>query len=282
MEPDPPTHPEPMHGTRALTQRLSADPRMALLAGRMFVLQVAHPAVGAGVAQHSAFRTDPWTRLRAIQRSAQQFLWSGPEAARAEGERLRRAHRDIHGVDGNGRRYHALEPRAYGWVHMVFLDTSLTMSALYGPPLSRADEAQLFAEWYQGGLLLGLRPRDLPRDLADYRARWSAAVDDELEPNAVVAQLLERDHVPPPPPWAARLPRAAWSALWRPLGISQRWLTIATLPPRYRARLPVAWTAADERRFARVRAAVRALGSITGGGAHLRPATSPSPRRSTR
>ena len=250
-----------LHAADGITQRCAGDVRMGLLAGRMFVLQVAHPAVGAGVAQHSAFRADPWSRLRAIERSGRQFLWSGAAAARAEGERLRAAHRDIHGVDGQGRRYHALEPRAYGWVHMVFLDTTLTLAALYGDPLARAEEEQLFAEWHQGGHFLGLRDRDLPRDLDDYRARFDAAVADELEYNEVVAALLAERAVPPAPAWAAALPRAAWAALWRPLGASARWLTLAALPPPYRAKLPAphVWTAVDERRFDRVRALVRAI-----------------------
>jgi uncharacterized protein (DUF2236 family) len=50
-------------GPDSLVWRRMADDRMILLGGATLVLQVAHPAVGAGVAQHSNFKAEPWRRL---------------------------------------------------------------------------------------------------------------------------------------------------------------------------------------------------------------------------
>lgn len=249
-----------MHDPDSVTLRSAGDVRQALMLGRMFVMQVAHPDVGRGVAEHSAFARDPWTRLRAIAASGQRFVFSGAAAAQAEGERLRAAHRDIAGRRGDGSRYHALQPAAYGWVHAVFLDTTLAMHALYGEPLGPVDRARLFAEWREGGALLGLRARDLPDTLEGFEAWYRGMIATTLEVTPVV-ELLLAGAPPPAPGWAARWPAGLWQRAWAPLGGWSRWLTRAGLPPAFRDRLPARyrWTADDERRLRGFAAGVRTI-----------------------
>lgn len=247
-----------MHGPNSLSIRAWGDLLSWFMTGRIFVLQVAHPAVGAGVWEHSAFRQDPWRRLREIQRSGRNFALRGREASREEGARLRYLHRNIAGVDSHGRKYHALEPHVYGWVNMVFLDSIVTMHALYGVPLTRAQEEQAFAEWRQGGRTFGLKERDLPATLDAYWERYNDAVENELEYNPAVAQLLSRS-LPPKPPELKRIPDALWPALWKPLSALSYTFTLAGLPPKYRAKLAEhhPWTERDERRMERFRRLVR-------------------------
>src|SRR5262245_35992363 len=83
-----------MHGPDSLSIRAWGDVLSWFMSGRTFVMQVAHPAVGAGVWEHSAFREDPWKRLREIQRSGRNFALRGREASREEGARLRYLHRN--------------------------------------------------------------------------------------------------------------------------------------------------------------------------------------------
>ena len=143
-----------LHAPDSLSARDGMDIRNLLMAGRTFVMQVAHPAVGAGVWELSAFRQDPWGRLREIDRSGQNMMYRGEEGAIAEGKRLRFLHRNIQGEDSRGRRYHSLDPEVYGWVHMVFIDSTVTMHAQYGTPLTRREQERLFVEWRQGGRCL--------------------------------------------------------------------------------------------------------------------------------
>ena len=77
-----------MHDPDSMTIRCAADIRMQLMGGRTFVMQVAHPAVGAGVHEFSEFRNDPWTRLEQIAKSGTQYLYRGEAAAHEEGRRL--------------------------------------------------------------------------------------------------------------------------------------------------------------------------------------------------
>lgn len=243
-----------MHAPDSVTRRIAGDVRNVLMSGSVFTLQVAHPIVGAGVHEHSAYREDPWTRLRDIDASGRRFLWTDEAAAREEGARLRRIHREIQGVDAKGVRYHSLDPHGYGWVHWVFLDSMRRSARLFGISLSSEDEARLFLEWYEAALFLGLRDAHLPKSLAEYEATFERKVRTELEYNPVVANLLGDRRGPPPPPAARSLPPALWSALIGPMHGGSRWLALACLPPAYRERIAEhhPWTAHDEAKLARL------------------------------
>ena len=59
--------------------RLDREAMLLLGAGpRALLLQIAHPAVAAGVAEHSDFRADPWRRLDGTLRSYLRIIY-GPE-----------------------------------------------------------------------------------------------------------------------------------------------------------------------------------------------------------
>lgn len=255
----PAEHTFDMHAPDSLTIRFGGDIRSWLMAGRTFLMQVAHPAVGAGVWEHSNFRNDPWSRLKEIDRSGQQFAFRGREASLQEGKRLRYLHRDIQGLDTRGRPYHSLQPHVYGWVNMVFLDSMITMNALYGTPLTRAQQEQLFQEWHQGGRHFGLKSRDLPAALDHYWDDYNHMIETELEYTPVVEHLL-RSGAPPKPDALHHVPRSLWKAAWKPLGAVSRKLILSSLPPNYRQKIAQhhPWTDADERSMETFRRLVRA------------------------
>jgi uncharacterized protein (DUF2236 family) len=71
-----------------------------LLGGpRALILQVAHPQVAAGVAQHSNYRTDPWGRLLRTLDASLTIGFGSPEESRAAARALRRAHARVTGTD---------------------------------------------------------------------------------------------------------------------------------------------------------------------------------------
>jgi len=223
-------------------------------------MQVAHPAVGAGVWEHSSFRQDPWRRLREIDRSGTRFVLRGKAASLKEGARLRRMHRNIAGVDSRGRAYHALDPQVYGWVHTVFLDSTITMHALYGTPLTRAEQEQLFVEWREAGHVFGLQDHDMPATLDAYWAYYERMIETELEYNSAVEYLF-RLGTPVKPELLHHLPDWLWKLAWKPLGAASRKLALGALPPSYRRKIAAhqAWSDADQRRFERFCKLVRAI-----------------------
>lgn len=53
------------------------DVRELLMLPAALALQVAHPAVAAGVDEHSVFRTDPWGRAERSLHSLQLWVYGG-------------------------------------------------------------------------------------------------------------------------------------------------------------------------------------------------------------
>ncbi|OKJ74833.1 oxygenase MpaB family protein [Streptomyces sp. CB02460] len=239
---------------------LSGDVRALLMLPAALTLQVAHPAVGAGVDEHSAFRTDPWGRGERSLSSLQLWVYGGEEAAE-EGRRLRRLHRTIQGTDTRGRPYHALTPANYAWVHATGYPVYRHGARYLLRPLSRAQERALYAEWLQVGRVLGIQDRDMPQTIEEFWPYYRAMLADEIEQTPVVAELVATGTAVPPPdrgPWALRLLlRAVWPVLLPPLARFRSFLTVGLMPPDAREAIGLEWTDAQERALRRFCAVVR-------------------------
>jgi uncharacterized protein (DUF2236 family) len=206
-------------------------------AGAALLLQVAHPTVAAGVREHSDFERDPWGRLWRTLDFVNLFVYGGPEAAARTGRLLREMHRRIKGVDPDGRRYHALEPEAYAWVHATLAEAIVGSHRHFGRTLRRDQVERFYTEWRALGRLLGVRDRDLPEDWSGFRVYVDRMVDERLEDNDVVQAVIRTLRSPAPPPYIEGLPPAVWRVLRRPAARASELATIALLPPRLRTRV---------------------------------------------
>lgn len=229
--------------------------RMLLMLPAALTLQVAHPAVGAGVDEHSVFRTDPWGRGERSLRSVLLWVYGGEEGL-AEGRRLRELHKTIQGTDAHGRKYHALTPAYYSWVHATGFPAYQHAQRYLGRrPYTEAEERQLYAEWLQVGRLLGIHDRDMPQTLEEFWPYFERMLAEEVEPTAVAVELASYNpRVPPPPrgPLPLRLSlRLLWPLLVRPLARFRRFMTVGMMPPAARAALGLPWTDRQERRLQR-------------------------------
>jgi uncharacterized protein (DUF2236 family) len=133
------------------------------------MLQVAHPVVAAGVRDHSNYTEDPWTRLMRTAASLSIYIYGGPAGARFEAARLRELHRAFTGVDTEGRRYSALNPEAYAWVHATLVMVPVDTQRFYGRPMASAELAEYYAQMCDVGRMLGVREQDLPPDWPSFQ-----------------------------------------------------------------------------------------------------------------
>ncbi|MFG2639968.1 oxygenase MpaB family protein [Streptomyces sp. NPDC048370] len=256
-EPRPP-QPPPVGG---VLWSVAGDVRGLLMLPSALALQVAHPAVGAGVDEHSVFRTDPWGRGERSLRSVQLWVYGG-EAAVEEGRRLRRLHRDIQGIDAHGRRYHALTPSHYAWVHATGFPVYQRGLSLLHRPLSEAQERQLYAEWLQVGRILGIHDRDMPQTVEEFWPYYRKMLG-ELEATVVLRELVATDQPVPPPdrgPLLLRLLlRAVWPVILPRLARFRAFVTVGLMPADAREALGLEWTDEQERRLRRFARVVRAV-----------------------
>lgn len=241
-----------MPGTPAW--RYFGDFRAILLAGQVLVLQVAHPVVAAGVRDHSDYTRDPWTRLTRTAASLSIYVYGGPDGAEFEARRLRQVHRAFTGVRENGRRYSALDPHAYAWVHATLVQLAVDTQEFFGHGMRPGELEEYYAQMRQVGLMLGIKDHHLPSDWAAFRRYYDEMVEG-FGPNGTIDTLFETiGTAPKPVRW---LPDFAWSWLRHRQATLQMFVIAATLPPGFRERLGLEWSAVRQRRFERFCRGVR-------------------------
>ena len=161
------------YGPGSEAWRLNREAMLLLGAGpRALLLQIAHPLVAAGVAQHSQFREDPWARLSGTLRSYLRIVYGSAPAARDEIRRLHELHRGIRGDvadpearQRHGRRYSALDPALSLWVHATLVDSTLAAYDAWIEPLSHDERARYYEETLPVGRAFGIPASLLPPDI---------------------------------------------------------------------------------------------------------------------
>jgi uncharacterized protein (DUF2236 family) len=233
----------------------TGDWRLGLVLARALLLQVCHPTIGAGVAEHSIFREDPWGRLRQSLDPVLETVYAADGAQ--VGARIRAAHRTIRGTDARGRRYSAWEPEAYWFVLASGMESIVVMAERYFPrPMTRAERERLLAETREIGMRMGLRERDMPATLRDFEESYETLLRERLEDHATAHSVLEEIASSPPPPWLP-LPGPLRLSFSLPVGHVMTLATVGTLPALVRERLGIGWSALDEYRLRALAAAVR-------------------------
>lgn len=167
-------------GPDSILGRLAADPRIGFTGFSAGVLQLMHPAVSAGVLDHSAFFSDPFDRIyRSIPRIVNSIV--APDS-RERAAKVREYHRDIKGTDAHGNRYHALDPDVYWWTHMTFVWAFLSAADRFHPhPPTGAERERYYAESLEWWSRYGLSMRPAQPDLASFEADFDRVCREDLE-----------------------------------------------------------------------------------------------------
>lgn len=126
---------------------------------RALLMQAAHPAALTGVAEHSAYDTDPLGRLERTTRWLTITSFGSTEAIEFEARRVRQMHTRVEGDfeqrSGERTRYSASDPRYLLWVHCAFTDSFLRAHQELGYPLPQGADRYV-REWAKSAQPLGL------------------------------------------------------------------------------------------------------------------------------
>lgn len=221
---------------RVTTMRdISQEGILLAAGGRALLLQIAHPAVGAGVARHSDFANDPLSRLHGTL----TFIYAIASGTEADAAAIRRTVNRAH-VPVRGDGYNAMDGQLQLWVAATLYDSAITMyERVYGP-LSPDDGERVYREYAVLGTALQM-PVDLwPADRAAFAAYWSASLDGlsvSASVNAVQEQIWRPATVP------------VWARIAMPL---VRFVTAGLLPSSVRGLFGLSWSDRQQRRFDRL------------------------------
>ncbi|MGI3902389.1 MAG: oxygenase MpaB family protein [Janthinobacterium lividum] len=158
-----------LFGPDSVAWRVHGDVASMMVGGISgLLLQMLHPAVLAGVWDHSNFRADMHGRLRRTARFIAVTTYGDRCAAETIIKRIRTIHDHVSGVLPDGTSYYANDPALLAWVHVTeaisFLDAWIRYAK---PAMSQDDQDRYFAEVAQVGLALGADP--VPRTRAEAR-----------------------------------------------------------------------------------------------------------------
>ena len=218
-------------------RRVSRELALMLGGGRALLLQVAHPLVAAGVAEHSGYRENPWKRLEGTMNA----VWAVVFGTRAQADRAARRVRAMHGkVHGTipvamghypaGTPYTALDPELLLWVHATLVDTALLVHERWVRPLSDSDQAAYYEEMKTCARLFGTPADVIPETFAGFRGYMTEMLDGPDLCVTPTARDIAHSVMHPPLPFPLR-PAMEWSNL----------VTAGLMPARLRRDYGLAW-----------------------------------------
>jgi uncharacterized protein (DUF2236 family) len=136
----------------SVARRMNRESFLLLGGTAALLLQVAHPLVAAGVAEHSDFRRDRLGRLLRTLNTTLAIVFGTTPQAKAGLRRIARRHVPVRGVAPSGKAYDAGDPALVVWVQVALVLTSLRLYELVRGRVSDAEresywtEARFFAE----------------------------------------------------------------------------------------------------------------------------------------
>lgn len=217
------------------------------------LLQLSHPLVAAGVAEHSDFHADPLHRLRATLDATLTVVFGDAHQAHEAAARVRHRHGPVRGRTHSavgrfpaGTGYRAGDPQLTLWVHTTLVWSALEFHHQFIAPLTLARRAGYQSEMNRFARLFGVPDALLPGSYQEFE-RYLRSMDAdrvlEVGPQArsLASQLLDS---------------GASELVW-PLGgltgALASVLAAGLLPPRIRAGYGLDWGWPERRAFSTAR-----------------------------
>lgn len=253
---DPRTDPEAgLFPADCWLRRISGEQAVLFGGGRALLLEIAHPLIAVGVAEHSNFRADPFGRLRRTLDAMSAIAFGSRRRALAAARSVERAHHGVRGrldVDAgpfpSGTRYDGRDRDLMGWVWATLADTALVVYERFVEPLDEGDRDSYLADHARLARLLGVPADWLPESHAAFRRYFDAMLEGETLTVTPTARDIARCVLEPP----VRGPATA----------TLRGMTAALLPDRLRAEFGLRW---DEKRAAKTEALVDSIRKLRTG-----------------
>ncbi|MBC7463555.1 MAG: DUF2236 domain-containing protein [Actinobacteria bacterium] len=159
---------------------------------RALLLQAAHPAALAGVAQHSRYEKDFLGRLAGTARWLTITTFATQEAIDREAARVNAMHSHVSGQyqnkEGEESTYKATDPRFLLWVHCAFTESFLKAHLALGYPIKAGADAYI-REWSTSAKGLGLT--NAPKSQAELDEVMQDFVEHDLMRSAKTDEVVK-------------------------------------------------------------------------------------------
>jgi len=232
-----------------ITERINGERAIVLGWGRAILMQLAHPLVAQGVADHSTFRETTLERVRRLHGTIKAMLdltFGDVDASTAAADRINAIHDRVHGQLAEtagpwpaGTPYSATDPQLLTWVEATLLDSMPLAYQQLVATLTPEDIDAYCSEASAGSARFRIPPGLVPASRAALHTYLQAVMESDVLAVTSVARDLAREVIDPP---GAR-------ALW-PASTIARLAGVGWLPPSLRTAYGFSWSPRDEARLA--------------------------------
>ncbi len=169
-----------LFGPASMTWKVHADAAMLIGGVRALLLQTMHPLAMAGIAEHSAYRTDPTGRLWRTASFVGVTSFGTTKDAKKAIAIVKEVHERVVGIAPDGRPYAANDPHLMAWVHHSLVDSFLEAHQRFGRERLTDEQAdQYVAEQAKLARLMGADQPAPAQDVAGLK-RWLREIRPEL------------------------------------------------------------------------------------------------------
>jgi uncharacterized protein (DUF2236 family) len=173
----------------SLSWRIFKNPIALFVGGTAAViLELAEPAVCAGVWEHSSFRKNPLGRLQRTGLAAMVTVYGARSVAEPMIARVVRLHATVHGKTPAGISYSASDPRLLTWVHATAAFGFAEAYNRYVAPLTAAEFGGLYREGAPISQLYGAVQTPMSSD--EMQALFESTAPN-LAPSPVIFEFLK-------------------------------------------------------------------------------------------
>lgn len=246
-----------LFGPDTVTWRIHQEPALALGMGRAILMQLAHPSVAAGVAQHSGFPSVAWRRVLHTLQVGTRISFGDAATSRRAADGLKALHRSVRGVRADGHSYRADDPDLLLWVWATLVESAVVGYAILVAPLHEDDVERYYQEQQRFALACGVPDGHWPPDYRSLLAYIEDMIERHLDATPEARRIAASVLMPPVP---------------APLGLAARFVlellkltTVGLLPPAVRRQYELQWGPAREAIFRGAMQATRRASAVRPG-----------------
>ena len=232
---------------------VNRDVVLLLAGGRALLMQLAHPKVAAGVAEHSRFQEDPLGRLYRTMSIMWSIVFDPEPEARSALREVEMVHKRVRGTVPVGEpsyacaAYDAADQDLLLWVHATLIDSAMVAYDRFVAPLGVPNRQEYYEDSKRLAALFRIEERNTPRSLGEFDRYMTDIVTSETIAVGLTARRLA-EQVLYPRPW-----------LLKPAAPLFRLVTAGLLPERVRDGYGLKWNRKRDKRLSLAAGAIRRL-----------------------
>ncbi len=157
--------------------RVNRETLVGLGGGRALLLELAHPLIAAGVAEHSQFKKNPLQRLYRTAQVMNHLIFANPKQAQKALRHFQQCHQTVRGVlphdEGTfraGMKYSAQNPGLKFWVLATLIDSALLAYERFVAPLSMPEKRAYYLDSQKLAGLFGIPFSFIPDSYDEFEA----------------------------------------------------------------------------------------------------------------